>query len=291
VEAESDIDDGDTPHPVTISDLTTGDNPALQFVSGTYTYAHKEGFELPKGKPATQVDGTDVEPNTPTDFSALPLIISHMYEGDTITLTYTAKALSGTYDKDTQQAQVQNTVNLSTDNPSNNTEDDTASVTNTVPYTPLTREYITLNGSWAYWKVTVNPGGYTLNDGKDLTLADTFDDDYPTKNTKTDAAQSIDYSSIQVTSSGNVTYDYSGNTGTYIIPDNTPVTIAYRTRVTAQPGEAKLFRGTAVLKDAEGNLITEDAYAGKTIDVKGIVDCYNGSYQIKVLSADDITVK
>lgn len=47
---------------------------------------------------------------------------------------------------------------------------------------------------------------------------------------------------------------------------------------------------TAVLKDAEGNLITEDAYAGKTIDVKGIVDCYDGSYQIRVMSADDIIV-
>lgn len=47
---------------------------------------------------------------------------------------------------------------------------------------------------------------------------------------------------------------------------------------------------TAVLKDADGNLITESAYAGKTIDVKGIVDHYNGSYQIKVMSAEDITV-
>lgn len=47
---------------------------------------------------------------------------------------------------------------------------------------------------------------------------------------------------------------------------------------------------TAVLKDADGNLITEAAYAGQTIDVKGIVDCYNGSYQIKVMSAEDITV-
>jgi len=47
---------------------------------------------------------------------------------------------------------------------------------------------------------------------------------------------------------------------------------------------------TGVLKDANGELITEDAYAGKTIDVKGIVDCYEQNYQIKVLSADDITV-
>ncbi|MBQ7415737.1 MAG: thermonuclease family protein [Oscillospiraceae bacterium] len=47
---------------------------------------------------------------------------------------------------------------------------------------------------------------------------------------------------------------------------------------------------TEVLKDADGNLITEDAYAGKTIDVQGIVDCYDGNYQIRVMSVDDITV-
>lgn len=47
---------------------------------------------------------------------------------------------------------------------------------------------------------------------------------------------------------------------------------------------------TAVLKDADGNLITEDAFAGKTIDVKGIVDCYDGNYQIKVMSMNDIII-
>ena len=47
---------------------------------------------------------------------------------------------------------------------------------------------------------------------------------------------------------------------------------------------------TAVLRDADGKLITEDAYMGKTIDVKGIIDFYNGTYQIKVFSADSITV-
>ena len=47
---------------------------------------------------------------------------------------------------------------------------------------------------------------------------------------------------------------------------------------------------TVVLRDANGELITEDAYMGKTIDVKGIVDFYNGGYQIKVFSAGSITV-
>ncbi len=47
---------------------------------------------------------------------------------------------------------------------------------------------------------------------------------------------------------------------------------------------------TIVLKDADGKVITEDAYMGKTIDVKGIVDYFDGGYQIKVFSEKDITV-
>lgn len=47
---------------------------------------------------------------------------------------------------------------------------------------------------------------------------------------------------------------------------------------------------TIVLYDASGNMLTESAYKGKTIDVVGIVDYFSGSYQVKVFSADDITV-
>ncbi len=47
---------------------------------------------------------------------------------------------------------------------------------------------------------------------------------------------------------------------------------------------------TAVLKDDNGKTITEEAYLGKIIDVRGIVDYYNGTYQIKVFSDNDITV-
>ncbi|MCF0261547.1 MAG: thermonuclease family protein [Sphaerochaetaceae bacterium] len=47
---------------------------------------------------------------------------------------------------------------------------------------------------------------------------------------------------------------------------------------------------TAVLTDDSRKLITADAYMGKTINVKGIVDSYGGTYQIKVLSAKDITI-
>ena len=48
---------------------------------------------------------------------------------------------------------------------------------------------------------------------------------------------------------------------------------------------------TTVLRDAEGNLVTEEYFMGKTIDVRGIIDCFNGTYQIKVFSLGDITVR
>ena len=48
---------------------------------------------------------------------------------------------------------------------------------------------------------------------------------------------------------------------------------------------------TTVFYDENGNLITKDAYLGKTIDVKGVVDFFSGDYQIKVFSPDNIIVK
>jgi hypothetical protein len=47
---------------------------------------------------------------------------------------------------------------------------------------------------------------------------------------------------------------------------------------------------TVVLLDESGNLITADSYMGKTIDVRGIVDYFDGGYQIKVFSRNDIVV-
>lgn len=48
---------------------------------------------------------------------------------------------------------------------------------------------------------------------------------------------------------------------------------------------------TMVLTDEAGKLITEETYNGKTIDVRGIIDFFDGQYQIKVFSAKDITIK
>ena len=47
---------------------------------------------------------------------------------------------------------------------------------------------------------------------------------------------------------------------------------------------------TAVLTDAEGKRVTEEAFYGKTIDVKGVVDFYDGTHQIKVLTINNINI-
>ena len=47
---------------------------------------------------------------------------------------------------------------------------------------------------------------------------------------------------------------------------------------------------TAVLLDENGKVITADAYAGQIIDVKGIVDSFDGACQIKVFSPNHITI-
>lgn len=61
--------------------------------------------------------------------------------------------------------------------------------------------------------------------------------------------------------------------------------------LTCESGNTEITVRTAVLRDASGKIITEDAFIGKTIDVKGIVDYYNGEYQIKVFTIDNITIK
>ncbi len=47
---------------------------------------------------------------------------------------------------------------------------------------------------------------------------------------------------------------------------------------------------TIVLRDAEGKVITAELFENKTIDVKGLVDRFDGDYQIKVFSINDITI-
>ena len=60
--------------------------------------------------------------------------------------------------------------------------------------------------------------------------------------------------------------------------------------LTCMSGGKTIKVRTVVLKDSAGNMATEDMLVGKTIDVKGIIDSYNGEYQIKIISLAGILV-
>ena len=47
---------------------------------------------------------------------------------------------------------------------------------------------------------------------------------------------------------------------------------------------------TNVLRNADGSIVKAEAYEGEILNVRGVVEFYDGSYQIKVLSVNDITV-
>ena len=46
---------------------------------------------------------------------------------------------------------------------------------------------------------------------------------------------------------------------------------------------------TTVLRDENNQVITADYFEGKTIDIKGFVDYYDGDYQIEIYSVDHVT--
>ena len=57
----------------------------------------------------------------------------------------------------------------------------------------------------------------------------------------------------------------------------------------AEDGTEIVLR-TVVLKDSEGKTITADAFpVGSKINARGVVDVFNGVYQLKIFSANDIT--
>ena len=77
---------------------------------------------------------------------------------------------------------------------------------------------------------------------------------------------------------------------TYTTPSNGEMTL------TCQVNGKTISVRTELLKDADGRVVTEEYFYGKTIDVKGIVDYYdannsgNGVYQIRLYSLNDVVV-
>ena len=61
--------------------------------------------------------------------------------------------------------------------------------------------------------------------------------------------------------------------------------------LTCRQGDSEIQVRTARLTDAQGTLILPEDLLDKTIDVKGIVDTYEGQCQIRVFSMDHITIQ
>ena len=293
VEAEGDMDytvtegedETSKQYPVVIEDLTSVAGSDLVFDSGSYTYEHKKELadELPQSQVTDNAEVvTDVVTDTATDFTGFPLTVAHMYDGDTITLNYTARVLSATYSAG--QASTRNIVTIHNSNPANDSADDSDTVTSAFAYKPLEKTRTSLEGSWATWEVKVNPKGFRLNDGNPLTLRDTFALTHKDESGNDVSDQSIDYASIEVVSTDNVTYDYRGNTGSFVIPDGVSVTIRYRTRITAQPGEEVTFGNYAELLDLNETQIDEvELSQTETIFPSASeVDAASGLYMVKL---------
>lgn len=108
----------------------------------------------------------------------------------------------------------------------------------------------TFNGNLATYRIVVNQGEDILNNCKELILKDTF-----SRN------QSIIYSTIRVeaddpAAAAKVTYDYSGYTGTFKIPDEKKIIITYTTRVSGEAGQTVKFDNTARLgKDGDSGFV------------------------------------
>ncbi len=101
---------------------------------------------------------------------------------------------------------------------------------------------------------------------------------------------------------GKKTFDYSYLAmNTSILMRNLEVKSIYTTNnpdsssngamtLTCMVGNIEVDVRTEVFRNADGSLITAEAYNGKNIDVKGIIDYFDGNYQIRVLTPNDIII-
>ncbi len=102
-----------------------------------------------------------------------------------------------------------------------------------------------------------------------------------------DGTQTFDYAAL--TQSTTLSMDGLYVTSAYTTMDETSSSYGAMT-LNCRSGNETIFVRTAPLYDGNGQAVTEDLFIGKTIDVKGVVDSYEGQYQIKVFTLNNITI-
>ena len=80
------------------------------------------------------------------------------------------------------------------------------------------------------FQININPGQISLNEGREMEVTDTYS-----------SSLAVDYRSVKVTSypESNISFDYSGNVGRFVIPDNTYVIIDYEATIISKPEQGE----------------------------------------------------
>ena len=109
------------------------------------------------------------------------------------------------------------------------------------------------------------------------------------------------YSKVSVTTEEEtVEYDWANLAlNTSVLMKNLKVKSMYTTQdgdskgaisITCEVDGKTIVVRTSVLYDDNGKLITEETFRGKTIDVCGFVDYYNGTYQLQLFTMEHVTI-
>ncbi len=131
----------------------------------------------------------------------------------------------------------------------------------------------------SYQTVSAN----TLLNGKiDATVTEVDDDGNETTTTKSFDYGFLTMHSTKVLENLTITKTYTTNNGG---SNDGAISIT----CLAEDGTTIVVR-TAVMLNSDGSVITKDVFPiGSKITARGIVDAYNGEYQLKIFSLDDIT--
>lgn len=155
-----------------------------------------------------------------------------------------------------------------------------------------------------YWQITGIIYDYDKAFENDPNYSARLDNEkYDPSNVETTAEKFVSKINLIVNKDGDQTvqeYDYAALVqGTSISMKNLEVIDVHTTAtggssdgamtLTCESGGAVVSVRTGVFYDENGDLMTEEDFLGRTIDVIGLVETFGGSYQIKLIKPADIT--
>ena len=143
-------------------------------------------------------------------------------------------------------------------------------------YNPVRKRIVEIDGNWVSYEVVINPDKLALNENRELTgnytdeadyadlnryrVTDTFGNVASLTDSNAQNNQSVDYSTIEISLDGQkdtgkkVSYDYSGSTGTFMVPDETAVAITFKTRIVVDD-YAAIYNDAAIMTRNDNSFV------------------------------------